>query len=266
MRPPWQGPEGPKNTRAALAPHAPILNGHQRNGERLTWKALQDAPGPLCVKTHAATSMLHPDTHKHTEESRKEKLAGLFLGRLSFLSRSAGRPLPISAQEAYGPRPPCSGLPPAPGGPGPSGAEPGRRPGSRGLGLIEERGAAQAITRKWESTSFSQQAHGHRARAVRALLWHSLKCQEWGAPEALVRSTQVRTPQAALRSAVVTQVYPCPSFPGHWAPRGCSRWGKAAVTTLILLHVRSCRRSGGVCGTRQVLPLCQSPGRGRTYS
>lgn len=40
----------------------------------------------------------------------------------------------------------------------------------------------------------------------------------------------------------------------------------AVSSPLILLHVKSCRHSGGVPVRRQVLPLCQSPGRGRTYS
>lgn len=140
--------------------------------------------------------------------------------RLSFLSHTAGGPPPVNTQGSCA-RHPCSGQPPVPGGAQESGAKPRKRPGCRGLGLMEEP-AAQAITQKWESTPFSQQTHGHRAHAILLLLQHSPQSHESGTPEAVVISTQARPSPGCSSFCSGGEI--APQFPlsrACCAPCGC---------------------------------------------
>lgn len=175
-------------------------------------------------------------------------MAGLLTGRRSSLGHTAGRRRLVSAQEPTGAHclaTPCPGQPPV--------------PGSRGLGLTEER-AAQATAWRGEPPSFSRRAQGPEAGAVLPpLLSTAPEKSSVGSP----RGGDERSGRPVARLLLLLRSRPASR--ARWAPVA-GPGGAKPPSPLICLHVRRCRHSGGVPVTRRVLPLCQSPGRGRTYS
>lgn len=90
--PPRHGPGCPRNSRAMLAPQAPILNSHQRMGETGWRGSLSQMHQATCTPDRTQLPGVTQERAGGHRRSRREKLAGLFLERHSFLSHSAGSP------------------------------------------------------------------------------------------------------------------------------------------------------------------------------